>query len=78
MNRPTQHGRRRAKALLTAGLAVVLAWSAPEPVRELPGTAQRFVGYLWVLEGGGQKLSFWDRVMVSLVLAGGHPKRQSG
>lgn len=64
--------------LLSLALAATFAWSAPEPVRALPGTAQRFVGYLGSLEGAGQqKLSLWDRVTYSLVLAGGNPKRRS-
>lgn len=58
-------------------LAAAFAWTAPEPVREVPGTAHRFVRYLAAVETPGEKLSFWDRVMVSLVLAGGNPRRQS-
>lgn len=71
------NGRSRSRALLSVALAVAFAWGAPEPVRAVPGTAQRFVGYLSVLQAGGQDLSFWDRVTYSLVLAGGNPKRQS-
>lgn len=63
--------------LLSLAAAATFAWSAPEPVRAVPGTVQRFVSYLSVLETGGQELSFWDRVTYSLVLAGGNPRRQS-
>lgn len=78
MKREAQPGRKKAKLLATLALAATFVWSAPAPVRALPATAQRFVNYLGSLEGAGQeKLSLWDRVTYSLVLAGGNPKRQS-
>ncbi|MBI4891689.1 MAG: hypothetical protein HY821_13780 [Acidobacteria bacterium] len=77
MKSNSEAGRKRAKALLTAALAGLFLWGAPEPVRAVPGTAHRFVCNLAAVEAAGGKMSFWDRVTVSLVLAGGNPRRQS-
>lgn len=51
-------------------VALVMGWSAPEPVRDLPGAAARFVGYMSVVEAAGERMTVWDRVVYSLVLAG--------
>jgi hypothetical protein len=70
VKRETQHGRRTAQAVASVLAALVIGWSAPEPVRDLPGAAARFVGYLSVVEAGGERMTVWDRVVYSLVLAG--------
>ncbi len=55
---------------------LVVVAGAPEPVRALPGTATRFVHYLSSVEaGGGKRMSMWDRVVYSLVLAGNKKER---
>lgn len=70
MNRKNQLG---SISPALAGAALVLAsltWSAVPPVRALPSTAQRFVRCLDAIDKSGQKLSLWDKVTYSLVLAG--------
>jgi len=39
-------------------------------VRELPTTTQRFFCYFSSLKQSGRALSLWDRLTISLVLAG--------
>jgi hypothetical protein len=62
---------RGNKPLLAAValLAISFSWAAPQPVRAIPGTAQRFFCYLHAMDRSGQKLSFWDKVTYSLVLS---------
>lgn len=43
---------------------------APGPVRRLPATTHKFVCYFSELEHSGRRLSLWDRIAISLVLAG--------
>lgn len=62
--------RRAGWALLSAAAAIWLALAPPDPVRELPTTTQRFLCYFSGLREAGQPLSFWDRLAISLVLAG--------
>ncbi len=60
------------RTILTGCLAVAAVagsgWFAP--LREVPGTAHRFVCYLNAMQQSGQQLSFWDRVTYGLALAG--------
>jgi|GEM_PF-2893490 len=65
--------------LLSAAAALWLALAAPQPVRELPSTTHRFVCYFAEVNRAGRNLSLWDRLAISLVLAGSEPatKRSS-
>ncbi|GIU75545.1 MAG: hypothetical protein KatS3mg004_2632 [Bryobacteraceae bacterium] len=69
--RPTARPDRKAGWLLaSAAAALWLAVASPEPVRELPTTTQRFFCYFSSLKQSGRALSLWDRLTISLVLAG--------
>jgi hypothetical protein len=57
-------------ALLSAALAMWMFAAAPGPVRRLPSTTHKFVCYFSELERNGKGLSLWDRLTISLVLAG--------
>lgn len=57
-------------ALLSAAAALWMFAAAPAQVRRLPSTTQRFVCYFSELERHGKGLSLWDRLTISLVLAG--------
>jgi len=57
-------------ALLSAAAALMMFAAAPGPVRRLPTTTHRFVCYFSELERHGKGLSLWDRLTISLVLAG--------
>jgi hypothetical protein len=71
---------RTGWALLSAAAALWLTLAPPEPVRELPTTTHRFLCYFSGLQKSGQPLSLWDRLAISLVLAGqeaGRPRSGS-
>lgn len=55
-------------ALLSA--AAALWMFAAAPVRRLPSTTHKFVCYFTELERTQKGLSLWDRLTISLVLAG--------
>lgn len=57
-------------ALLSAAAALWMFAAAPGPVRRLPSTTHKFVCYFAELEHSGKGLSLWDRLTISLVLAG--------
>lgn len=62
--------RRAGWALLSAAAALWLALAPPDPVRELPTATHRFLCYFSGLKNTGQPMSLWDRLAISLVLAG--------
>ncbi|MCS7042385.1 MAG: hypothetical protein NZR01_06295 [Bryobacteraceae bacterium] len=72
--------RRTGWALLSAAAAVWLTLASPDPVRELPSTTRRFFCYFSELNQTGRHLNLWDRLAISLVLAGHEsvPARDSG
>ena len=57
-------------ALLSAAAALWMFAAAPGPVRRLPSTTQKFICIYSELERTGKGLSRWDRLTISLVLAG--------
>ncbi len=57
-------------ALLSAAAALWMFAAAPAPVRRLPSTTHKFVCYFTELERTQKGLSLWDRLTISLVLAG--------
>lgn len=63
-------------ALLSAAAALWMFAAAPGPVRRLPSTTHKFVCYFSELERNGKGLSLWDRLTISLVLAGTEESRQ--
>lgn len=63
-------------ALLSAAAALWMFAAAPGPVRRLPSTTQKFVCYFSELERSGKGMSLWDRLTISLVLAGTEEGRQ--
>lgn len=73
MRTPDKPDRKAGWSLLSAAAALWLALAAPPPVRELPSTTHRFVCYLAELNRAGRNLSLWDRLAISLVLAGNGP-----
>ncbi len=62
--------RKAGWVLLSAAAALWLALASPEPVRDLPATTHRFLCYFSGLKQSGRQLSLWDRLAISLVLAG--------
>jgi hypothetical protein len=65
-------------ALLSAAAALWMFAAAPGPVRRLPSTTHRFVCYFSELERTGSGLSVWDRLAISLVLAGRDERGDGG
>ena len=65
-------GRKQIGILLLAGmgLAGVVQTS---PARQFARSTAHFVGYYRALEMTGMRARFWDRVALSLVLAGAEP-----
>ena len=53
--------------------ALVATTGSVTPLRQVPGTAHRFVCYYTAIQNSGQNLSFWDRVTYGLLLAGTDP-----
>lgn len=62
-------------ALLSAAAALWMFAAAPAPVRRLPSTTHKFVCYFSELERSGKGMSLWDRLTISLVLAGTEESR---
>ncbi len=65
-------------ALLSAAAALWMFAAAPAPVRRLPSTTHKFVCYFSELERSGRGMSLWDRLTISLVLAGTEDGRHEG
>jgi len=63
-------------ALLSAAAALWMFAAAPGPVKRLPSTTHKFVCYFSELERSGKGMSLWDRLTISLVLAGTDEGRQ--
>lgn len=57
-------------ALLSVAAALWMYPAAPAAVRRLPSTTHRFMCYFTELERTQAGLSLWDRLTISLVLAG--------
>mgnify|MGYP005840256977 CR=1 FL=1 len=57
-------------ALLSAAAALWMFAAVPAPVRRLPSATHKFVCYFSELERTRKELSLWDRLTISLVLAG--------
>lgn len=69
---------RRAFLTGIAATALVAVSAGLAPLREVPQTAQRFVGYLHAMHRSGQDLSLWDRVTYGLLLAGSTEQKKGG
>ncbi len=64
-------------ALLSAAAALWIFAAAPGPVRRLPSTTHKFVCYYSELERSGTGMSLWDRLTISLILAGAEDGRKN-
>ncbi|MEJ5368802.1 MAG: hypothetical protein WHT08_10815 [Bryobacteraceae bacterium] len=64
-------------ALLSVAAALWMFAAAPAPVRRLPSTTHKFVCYFSELERTRKDLSLWDRLTISLVLAGAESGEQA-
>ncbi len=64
-------------ALLSAAAALWIFAAAPGPVRRLPSTTHKFVCYFSELERSGTGMSLWDRLTISLILAGAEDGRKN-
>lgn len=62
--------RKASWVVLSAAAVLWLALASPQPVRYLPNATQRFFCYFSELKRAGANLSLWDRLAISLVLAG--------
>lgn len=63
-------------ALLSAAAALWIFAAAPGPVRRLPSSTHKFVCYFSELERSGTGMSLWDRLTISLILAGAEDGRK--
>ncbi len=55
---------------MTAAATLWMFTAAPGPVRRLPLATHRFVCIYTELERSGKAMGLWDRLTISLVLAG--------